>query len=371
VSLKPGFLAGFAGVKIGLMKLKKITIFMFLIVVALLASACTASISGGFPSGTVSQDVLYLSGGTGVVAIKPDGSEVWRYPDKVDAAKSFYAVPAVVDGQVIIGDYQNTLFSLDAANGAEKWNFAEAKGRYIASPIVVGDKIVAPNGEGFIYGLDLTGKLVWKFTGKAGFWSAAQANKDNTVVYVASMDHTLYAINVSDGSQVWAVDVGSPMLTTPALADDGVLYVSTIGSQVIAVNSTTGDVIWKFDANGAIWSTPYLKDGVLYFGDISNKVFAVNAKDGSLAWSGDAPGPVYATPAAIPSGLVYVCETGDIFVVGFDGVRSWTDKVSNGKLYSTPVVFGERVIIPVDKGDSLLVTYDFTGRKGWTFAPIK
>lgn len=344
---------------------------MLLIVVALLSSACTAMISGGFPSGTVEQDVLYMSGGTGVAAIHSDGSQVWRYPETVDAAKTFYAVPAIVDGQVIIGDYQNTLFSLDAANGTEKWNFAEAKGRYIASPTIVGDKVIAPNGEGSIYALDLTGKKLWKFLGKAGFWSAVVSNKEQTIVYAASMDHTLYAINVRDGTQVWAVDLGSPMLAKPALADDGMLYVGTIGSQIIAVNSSSGSVSWKFDANGAVWSTPYLKDSVLYFGDISNKVFAVNAKNGSLVRAEDAPGPVYATPAAIPTGLVYVCETGDVFMVGYDGVRSWTDKVSNGKLYSTPVVLGERVIIPVDTGDSLLVTYDFTGRKGWTFAPIK
>jgi outer membrane protein assembly factor BamB len=367
-------LPGFAGVKIGPMKLKKITIFMLLIVVGLLASACTASISGGFPSGTVDQDVLYLSAGNSVVAVKSDGSQVWRYPDKVDAAKSFYAMPAVLDGQVIVGDYQSqggALISLDAANGTEKWTFADAKGRYIGSPVIVGGKIVAPNSEGSIYALDMTGQQLWKFSGKAGFWSAVVPNKEQTVVYAASMDHYLYAINVSDGKQVWAVDLGGPMLASPALADDGMLYVSTIGSQVIAVDSSTGSVGWKFDANGAVWSTPATKDGVLYFGDVSNKIFAVNAKDGSQVWSGDAPGPVYATPAVIPDGLVYVCETGDVFVVGYDGGRSWTDKVSNGTLYSTPAVLGDQLIIPVDKGDSLLVTYDFTGRKGWTFAPIK
>ncbi len=344
---------------------------MLMIGVAFLASACTTMISGGFPSGTVEQNVLYLSTGNAVVAIKSDGSQLWQYPEKVDSAKSFYAQPVLLDGQVIVGDYQNTLFSLDPATGAEKWNFAEAKGRYIASPTIAGNTIIAPNGVGSIFALDMNGKQLWKFTGKAGFWSAAVANKDNTVVYIASLDHTLYAINVSSGTQVWAVDLGSPMLAAPALADNGMLYVGTIGSQIIAVDSANGAVGWKFDANGAIWSTPYLKDGILYFGDIGSKIFAVNAADGTQTWSGDAPGPVYATPADISSGLIFVCETGDVFMVGYDGGRSWTDKVSNGKLYSTPVVLGEQVVIPVEKGDSLLVTYDFTGRKGWTLAPIK
>lgn len=353
------------------MKLKKILISFFLLGSALLVSACTAMISGGFPSGRVDQEVLYLSGKTAVVALRPDGTQIWRYPEKVDAAKTFFSAPAAVGGQVIIGDYQNILFSLDANSGVERWTFNEAKGRYIASPLVVGETIVAPNGSGSVYGLDLKGIKRWKFTGKAGFWATPVANKDNTVVYVASMDHFLYALKVSDGSQVWAADLGGPMLAAPALGPDGILYVGTLGNQLIAVNSADGTIQWKYGSKGAIWSTPLLHEGQLYFGDLGSKVFAVRADTGAEVWSAEAPGAVYASPAALPDGLVFVCQSGEIFAMGYQGERSWTDKVEKGKLYSTPLVFGERLVVPVEDGDPLLVTFDFTGRKGWTFAPIK
>jgi outer membrane protein assembly factor BamB len=352
------------------MKLKKTSIVVAVVLMAMLLSACSAISSTGFPSGTVDKDVLYLAGGGAVLAIRPDGSQIWRYPDKLDANKTFFGTPAVVNGLVLVGDYQNTLFALDSASGAEKWTFPDAKGRYITGPIAVGDKIIAANGDGAIYALDASGKQLWKFDkATAGFWGAPTADKD--IIYATSMDHTLYAIKAADGSEVWKVDMGGPVLAPTLLANDGTLYVGTLGNQMIAVKASDGSILWKYDTTGAIWSEPYFKDGVLYFGDMSNKIYAIKAADKSVVWTSDAPGPVIASPADITTGLVFVCETGDVLTLGYQNEKSWTDKVTNGKLFSMPVVFGDRLVVPVDQGDPLLITYDFSGRKGWTFAAPK
>ena len=352
------------------MKLTKKSIFLAIALVPLLLTACTAQISGGFPSGAVvNQDTLYISSGVAVLAVKSDGSQIWRYPDKVDTSKSFFAAPVVINEQVVVGDYQNSIFSLDAATGVEKWSFKDAKGRYIASPVVVGDKIIAPNADGNVYALDQTGKQLWKFTAKAGLWGTPAS--DTGHVYVTSMDHFLYGINTADGSQAWATDLGGPMMAAPLLTKDGILYVGTLGNKIAAVEASSGKVLWNFETVGSVWAMPVYNEGVIYVGDASNKIYALNAKDGSQAWQTDAPGPVIASPGVLPTGLVFVSDTGDVFLVGFQNERGWTDKLSNGKLYSTPIIFGDRLVVPVDQGDNFLVTYDFTGRKGWTFAVPK
>jgi len=353
------------------MKLKKTSIALLLGMAGILLAACTTSLSGGFPSGTATQNVLYASTGPAIVALNPDGTQLWRYPEKNDNNKTFFAAPLVANGQVIDGDYQNTLFSLDASNGTEKWTYADAKGRYVASPVLAGSNtIIAANGDGSIYAVDLSGKLLWKFTAQAGFWGTPVVDAQGNTVYAASLDHSLYAIQVSDGKQVWSTDMGGPMLASPLLMD-GTLYIGTLGSEMIAVSASDGKIQWKATTTGAIWSTPYLKDGVLYFGDTGNKIYALNASDGTVKFSDDAPGPIVASPGAMPTGLAFVCETGDILVIGYQNERAWTDKVSNGKLYSTPIVFGDRLVVPVQQGDPVLVTYDFSGRKGWTLAAPK
>lgn len=346
------------------MKLKKISIVLLLSLVAVLLAACTAPLTGGFPLATVNQDTLFASVGPAVVALKADGTQLWRYPEKVDASKMFFAAPLVLNNQVIVGDYQNILFALDPANGLEKWAFKDAKGRYLAAPVVVGDKIVAGNTDGNVYALDATGKLLWKFSGKAGFWSTPQASQD--IIYVGSMDHMLYAIKAGDGTQLWAADLGASALAAPLLTKEGAIYVGTLDSQLLKLNASDGAISARYATKGAIWAAPVVKDNLLYIGDLSNTIYALNLADLSLAWSGDAPGPILAAPGVTPNGLLFVCETGDVLMVGFQNERSWTDKVSSGKLYSSPVVLGERLVIPVQQGDPTLLTYDFSGRKGWT-----
>ncbi len=351
------------------MKLKKISILVWLALASVLLSACSgAGVSTGFLAGTVDQDVLYTSVGNSILAVRPDGSQLWRYPDKVDPQKAFYASPVVTNGMVIVGDFQNSVFALDATNGVEKWSYKDAKGRYIASPILVGNTIIAANGDGYLYALDQSGKLLWKFEAKAGFWGTPVTNK--AIIYVGSMDHLLYAINAQDGSKTWSTDLGGPVLAPPLLVNN-TLYVGTLGNQMIAVDIADGKILWKYDAKGTIWSAPVLKDNTLYFGDLSNGIYALSTENGTATWTDTVQGPVTASPGLTSSGLIFVSVTGEINAIGFKNEKSWTDKVSNGKLYSTPIVLGERLVLPVDQGDPVLVTYDFTGRKGWTFAAPK
>ncbi len=101
----PGFLNE---IKKESMKLTKKLIFLAIVLVGLLLTGCAAQITGGFPSGAVAnQDTLYISSGTAVLAIKPDGSLIWRYPEKEDPNKTFFAAPAFANGQVCVGDYKN------------------------------------------------------------------------------------------------------------------------------------------------------------------------------------------------------------------------------------------------------------------------
>ncbi len=53
------------------------------------------------------------------------------------------------------------------------------------------------------------------------------------VVYIASHDGFLYALNLADGEEVWQSDVGGQM--TSPLIDDRTLYVNLVVGEVIAL----------------------------------------------------------------------------------------------------------------------------------------
>ncbi len=350
------------------MKMNK-TIVLVLIAAALLLSACTGfTMASSWPGLSAQQDTVFVAFGGGVLAVKAsDGSQVWRVPEKIDPAKPYFATPSFLNGQVLVGDYVNTLYSLDAATGAEKWNFAEAQGRYISGALVAGDLILAPSVDNNLYALNQQGRRMWKFTAQNDIWAAPVS--DGKLVYVAAMDHNLYAVNLKDGTTVWSVGLGAAMLNAPALSD-GVLYTTTMGSEVVAVEASGGAVVWRFATEGVLWASPVVKDGVVYVGDVAKKVYALDAKSGAELWKIEMPSAVYASAAVLPENLLVVTDGGDLVAVSFKGEKLWSQRI-NGKLYTAPVVSGEKVFVAVKDSEKLLFAYDFSGKEIWSVAVPK
>ena len=76
------------------------------------------------------------------------------------------------------------------------------------------------------------GQLTWRFTtGSVVFSSPAVASG---VVYVASYDHTVYALNATSGAKVWSFTTGNAVLSSPAVAN-GAAYVGSYSGKVCAI----------------------------------------------------------------------------------------------------------------------------------------
>lgn len=339
-----------------------------------MGSILLAACSGGFaatswPGVTLQGDVVYVAYGGSVFAVGlKDGSLIWQFPEKPDAQKGFYAAPAVLDGQVIVGDYVNVLHSLDANTGAEQWTFTQAKGRWVGSALVVGERIFAPSSDHNLYVLNQQGKLIWAFKARQALW-AQPVVKDN-VVYLPSMDHSLYALSVEDGRQLWATDVGGAIVYSPALDGDNKVYVGTLANELVALDAQSGKILWRFAAKNSIWGSPTVDDGSVYIGDLSGTIFSISASDGSSQWQVDAGGPVTAAGAVTPQGLVFGTENGNILMLSRNGQKVWTQTVE-GKIYSSPAVADDRMVFGVMAGEKLLVAFDFSGNPLWSFAVPK
>jgi PKD repeat protein len=100
--------------------------------------------------------------------------------------------PAIADGVVYVGSYDNMVYAIYAANGTQKWAFTT--GSFVdSSPAVV-----------------------------------------DGVVYVGSYDNMVYAIYAANGTQKWAFTTGSYVLSSPAVVD-GVVYVGSYDDKVYAI----------------------------------------------------------------------------------------------------------------------------------------
>lgn len=352
------------------MKAKYTLSILMLVIAAMLLTACSgAGITNSFPGVSAGSDVAYLANGGQLFAIRlADGVLDWQYPaEKAESGRVYYSAPTLAGDRLWSGDYKDSLHGLDPKTGLQQWAFDQG-GRWVASPLQVGDVMIAPNADKNVYGFDLNGTLKWKFGSSQAFW--AQPATDGTLAFVPGMDHFLYAIQPKDGSLVWKVDLGSAM-TYPPVVSEGMLYQPTIANEVVALNAETGKVVWRFSTADAVWMTPVLREGILYMGDVAGNVYAVDAASGTQQWKQPLEGEaLVGTPAMLETGIVFSSETGNIILVDFNGTKQW-NRTIEGKLYSGVVLAGDTMLVGVTKGKVTLVAYDLTGNLKWSYPPQK
>jgi outer membrane protein assembly factor BamB len=345
------------------------------LVASLLLSACSGAgriAASSWPGFTVDGETVYVAYGQAMRALKlQNGNQIWQYPVEADRALTFFAAPVVMDGRVVAGDYTQNVYSLDQATGALQWKFADAEKRFIAPGLVVEDLYLMPSADGTLYALTSEGKLAWSFTqSDEALW--AQPVYDGEKVYLASMDHFVYALQVSEKAArlSWSADLGGAMVSKPALGEDGNLYVGTMTHEMIAL-SPNGKVLWRFDTNGAVWATPVVHEGLVMFGDLSGTIYALNAANGRVEWTISVDGPVIGSGALLEDGVAFGIEKAGVQAISFQGVKQWSRAI-DGEIQAGLVQAGEFVLVGITNGDRLIIALDpASGVERWSFTPSK
>lgn len=354
------------------MKNKITTIIVTICILALLLTSCSGSgtTATSWGGALVADSAVYFADGTQVYAIRSDnGAVIWSYPEKISATRLFLAAPVLVGEQLLVGDYTNILISLDSRTGSTvNWTFDKAEGKYIDSPLVVGDLIVAPNADGNLYAMDLDGKSKWTFTAEGPLW--AQPASDGELIFVPSMDHFLYAVDLTSGAEKWKVDLKASIVARPTLVD-GIIYIGNLDGDVFAVDSQNGNLIWgPVKVGGGVWAAPTLVDGQLFFGDQTGDINILKAEDGTIVKTIETESAVLGSGVVLPEGIAFGKENGDLVLIGFDGSESWTRTVG-GSLYSNISINGDLFVVVSNKGEKPLYAFDTKGANKWEFTTPK
>jgi len=370
---------------------KKLLFISMVLLSAVLLSACAGGAIRGssWPGLTADGDIAYLANGGLVYAVNlKDGKEIWHYPASASSKQVFYAAPVVTeDGLIIVGS-AGTEHSMIAINPAdinpetnsplEAWTFADATDHWVASPLVVGDKLFAPNADGNLYILDLSdgrsqkqSVAVVELAGR--LW--AQPATDGEHVFVTSLDHSIFAVDVKTYEIVWHEEVGGAIPGSPTIGADGMLYVGSLASQLEQFDPQTGKHTSVLDAEGWIWSTPVVDGDTLYFGDLKGNFYSFSTSTGELNWSAQPDGPITANAIVQNDHILLATESGNIYALDKDGKTLWfediRDEKLNGKIYTSPVVASDLILIAPLETDFNLTALDTNGRTVWTFVPEK
>jgi outer membrane protein assembly factor BamB len=356
------------------MKKRLLPALILLLVFSILLTGCssaTGTAVNTWGGAAVADSMVYYASGAQVLALSDSGSNYtlrWTYPAKAAAGRLFLAEPLVVGEQLILGDYSSNLTSVSVRDGVENWQFQDATGRYIDSPLLVGDVLYAPNADGTVYAVDLTGKLVWKSTKDGAFW--AKPATDGKYIFAPSLNHKLYAMDLQTGEQLWETDLKSPLAARP-LYDNGVIYLGNLSGAFFAINAADGTVKWTQKMAGGVWSQPILENGNLYFGDQTGTVNILSAEDGKIIAQTDTGSAILGAGAIVPDGIIFGTENGKIILFDLEGKNRPLMTLENGSIYSNIIVNGERMVVVAYKGNKPLVALDLNGNEAWFYSTKK
>lgn len=373
---------------------KKKLFIVSVILLAVVLSGCTGAIA--WPGLSATDDAAYLANTRVVNAIDlQSGQELWSFSGEkagfslFNTNPSMFIVTPVVtgDGLVIILDSSNkhVMYAVDPNDVSSEertprieWKFSAAGGLWIAPPLVVDNRLFAPNSDGKVYVLDLTdGKsekqaievieISQPGEGEARLW--AQPVTDGERLFVTSLDKSVIAIDLATYDILWNADLGGAVPGGVALGGDGMLYVGSLAKQLERFDPATGEHQPVLDTNGWIWGTPVAAGDNLYFADVEGYFYSYNTAEQRLNWEPVQPdASITANPLVLGDKVLVATESGSVFAFDAAGeFEEWYQPDKKGKAYTTPVSAGGLVLVAYLESDYYLVALDEGGNAQWKF----
>ncbi len=191
------------------------------------------------------------------------------------------------------------------------------------------------------------------------------------------------------GGVKWAFKTGGPIVTSPAIAD-GIVYIASMDGHLHAIDQETGTEKWKFKSRMPIASSPAVAGGLVYFVSSSGALAAIDVATGQPKWvfpteyerkfeaknlHGYPPAAqtipdawdIFTSSPAVANGKVHFGSgDGNVYAVdAVTGVLQWKFPTQD-VVHSSPAVVGN--VVYIGSWDSRLYAIDAdTGQQKWSF----
>jgi outer membrane protein assembly factor BamB len=169
-------------------------------------------------------------------------------------------------------------------------------------------------------------KLGWSFEANDSIESSAAIV--NGVVYVGSMDASLYALDLDTGKLRWRYATDGPVEESSPCVYKGIVYIGDLNGILHAVDASSGKARWTFEAEMEIRSSPNCINNRVYFGSYDENLYCLSADKGVLLWKYTTKGPLHSTPAS---------DGKYVYVSGCDETFRAIDAASGSQIYALPL----------------------------------
>ncbi len=235
----------------------------------------------GSPS--VSQGAVYIASSDGLVYALDTISlnERWQF----ETGGKIWSTPAVNGDTLYIGSFDKKFYAIDTATGREKWQFPTG-GAIVAAAAVDNNTVYFSSFDQHLYAVDATdGHLKWQFPAsdrdtKPGNWFWAKPIVYNGVVYAPCLDGKVYTLDAGNGAKLGEFDLGSPVSSSPVLADKSIIVVTQDGV-VYSLETGNSQPRRLAELGESVAASLVAGQGKIYIHTLADAVYEIDARSGA------------------------------------------------------------------------------------------
>lgn len=201
-------------------------------------------------------------------AIDPNSDQrVWS----VDAGAPIRSTPCVTKEYIYFGCESGEMICIDL-NGQIRWNF-HARRAITASPLVADGVIYFASLDGHVYALDArSGWVIWRF--RMGKGSVSSPCKVDRQIFLGSADGHIYCIDCGSAKEVWRYKADHQVSGSPMVHNDS-LFCGSADGKLLCLEYKTGRLRWTFQTGGAITGTLAISNDTVFFGSTDHLLYAL------------------------------------------------------------------------------------------------
>lgn len=241
------------------------------------------------PMSAAGSALITLAGTGKVVALRAaDGERLWQHDL---GGRSPYGAVAGEQGLIYLSLADSRVVALSLATGMRIWE--RRLSGILSEPAVGRDRVFVGSTDNFFYALDArSGALEWKW--RSGGDVIGSAVDAKGVVYFASLDNVLRAVNRGNGNQRWKEQIPRRPAMPPRTFG-GLVLLAGVAPELTAFDATSGATLGSYVAPAELEGPPLVDPDLKPY----RVAFVVVTRDGRVA--GLRPAALmFREPAATP-----------------------------------------------------------------------
>ncbi|SFN64087.1 outer membrane protein assembly factor BamB [Xenorhabdus japonica] len=321
---------------------------------------------------------VYVADRNGVIkALDIDsGKELWAIDLSEKAGLLSSRLPALLSGgltvsgnRLYVGTEKAKVVALDTTNGKIEWESTVA-GEALSRPVVSDGFVLIHTGNGMLQALNETdGSVAWSVNMNTPSLSV-RGESAPAVAYGAAVvggdNGRISAVLLSQGQLIWQQRIsqvtGSTEIArlndidmTPVISDN-IIYAIAYNGNLVAMDMRSGQIIWKRELGSV--NDMVITDSNIFIVDQNDRILSLRKSDGVTLWSQNALLHRNLTAPEMYNGYLVVGDgEGYLHWLNMaDGKFVVQHKVDSSGLLSRPVVASDKLMIQAKDGTVYLYT---------------